>query len=90
MQAGRTHPDACSPPCPHTPSGMGEKRGGKGVGKLTGQNQDKENTHQMLEKQTCLGDALARLPPPPPSLPTPCQLHPIHYQMPFNRKSVTP
>lgn len=64
MQAGRTHPDACSPPCPHTPSGMGEKRGGKGVGKLTGQNQDKENTHQMLEKQTCLGDALARLPPP--------------------------
>lgn len=66
MQAGRTHPDACSPPCPHTPSGMGEKRGGKGVGKLTGQNQDKENTHQMLEKQTCLGDALARLPPPPP------------------------
>lgn len=64
MQAGRTHPDACSPPCPHTPSGMGEKRGGKGVGKLTGQNQDKENTHQMLEKQTCLGDALAKLPPP--------------------------
>lgn len=52
MPAGRTHPDAWSPPCPHTPSGMGEKSGGKGVGKLTGQNQDKENTHQMLEKQT--------------------------------------